>query len=162
MKRKQSRDQCPMCAASDDSVEAVLGYLAYVMRIVHERGWAVQGVFPTDDCPGDEFAYSVGFTKMGHPEVVVVGLGSDAGGVLINAVGRRIANGERFEDGDVLAASEGLGRFGFVECDNDELGVARQLYGDDVRALQLLWPDSAGHLPWDADYDRSFHQPIWA
>lgn len=36
-----------------------------------------------------------------------------------------------------------------VDRPQDHLSTALALYGDEVRALQLVWPDARGRYPWD-------------
>lgn len=35
--------------------------------------------------------------------------------------------------------------------DKRDLTAAEAIYGD-VHVLQIVWPDSRGHLPWEPDY----------
>ncbi|MCC6649229.1 MAG: DUF4262 domain-containing protein [Polyangiaceae bacterium] len=119
-----------------------------------DLAWKVMSVLGEELLVG--FAYTFGLSReFGHPEVIVFGLGPAAMmGAFLNQVGRRVAAGERFEHGSVKrgllpgatcrfarfprdAHAEHLGR-GMLE-----LGVDR------VDAVQCIWPDRRGRLPWD-------------
>jgi Domain of unknown function (DUF4262) len=102
---------------------------------------------------GMAFAYTVGLTAMGHPEVVEQGLPNDVGRAFLNVVGEEVRSGRRFEVGSIvtdLAAGGQPLAFLRVE-DTSGLTAVEQVYGV-VDALQLVWSDSAGHLPWEPDF----------
>jgi len=119
---------------------------------VRQYGWHVIAVAGDEEGPG--FAYSVGlFHTLGHPEVILFGLRLDLMHLLINEVGRRVKDGERFEhldEADELlegysVCCRGVERRHYAEY----LGYARWLYrGDDFPALQVVWPDSRHRYPW--------------
>ncbi len=48
-----------------------------------------------------------------------------------------------------------------VDRPQDHLRMAARLYGDGVRALQLVWADAAGRWPWHAGHrGRPAGQPV--
>jgi hypothetical protein len=69
---------------------------------IARHGWALQIVEPGPGDPG--WTYTIGLTDFGHPELVMVGLASDAGAVL-NGLGERVRRGERFAVGDSTEAA---------------------------------------------------------
>lgn len=114
-------------------------------------------------------AYSIGlWGARHHPEIVVFGLPPEVAHTIINDVGRRVKNGKRFKDGDVV---EKLANFpmAFVEVPRDRfeghLNVALAYYGHgEFTALQLVWPDTQGKFPWQPSYDEKLRraQPVLA
>ena len=117
-------------------------------RVVDRFGWAVlHGGGGSPSVP--RWSHTVGLTGLGHPEVIVVGLPFEAGEKYLNLVGEAVRAGARFSPGAATTAltdADSPVVFLAVE-DADRLTVAEQFYGS-VDALQLVWPDSAGTLPW--------------
>jgi hypothetical protein len=58
---------CLMCEGATDQE-----FFAHMARIVAEQGWAIQGVERDRDRP--PWAYTVGLTENGLPELVATGL----------------------------------------------------------------------------------------
>lgn len=162
--------------------EVRLGYLTDCMRVIQERGHMIQAVFPAlerqapcDECrpmaemhesgrcrchchptPVIPFAYTVGLSRLGLPEIVVRGLPADVAGRLLNNAadmsrGRRLATGRLYE-----GVAKGLP---VMFCDTDDLGTAIALYGEaDVTAIQMLWPDAHGRMPDEPGCDASIRR----
>lgn len=122
--------------------------LADLRRVVDRFGWAVLhggGTSPADP----RYSYTVGLSAWQHPEVVVVGLPFPAGEKYLNLVGEAVRAGARFGPGvstTALTDPDSPVVFLTVE-DTTRLSVAEQFSGS-VDALQLIWPDSTGLLPW--------------
>jgi len=118
-------------------------YMAEVITpIIARNGWAVQAVSGSQGRA--PFAYTVGLVAMGLPELLVTGLKPAAAGALLNAVGAApgLRPGELLEvDGRQLEV---------VHLPHPEahLYVAHNLYGENLRAMQLVWQDDRGHFPW--------------
>lgn len=121
--------------------------------------WRLIGVFAEEDSPA--FAYTYGLTRLyDHPEVIVFGLGEIQGmGHFLNEIGERVAQGERFEHGSrkrgllegVTCAFARFPRAAHAEylgAGMRELGVER------IDAVQCIWPDRRGRLPWDPRVTR--------
>lgn len=71
---------------------------------IERYGWMIQAVI--GDEPALTWAYTIGLAGgLGHPELVVVGLGMNATGRLLNGIGEQIREGRRFNNGDVLVGS---------------------------------------------------------
>jgi hypothetical protein len=119
---------------------------------VQRDGWHVVGA--DEKKRGPSFAYSVGLShSYDHPEVMICGLAAPTMIQLINTVGERIRNGqkfeEHFEDGDIL--EDHLLYFLPVDRQHysEHLGCARWFYeGEDFPVLQCVWPDPKGRYPW--------------
>lgn len=121
--------------------------------MIARHGWAVRLVSPRLGEEGVPFAYTVGLTAMRHPEIVELGLPNDAGHVFLNLVAEEVQGGRVFTAGSVVNDLSAGGQpvaFLHVE-DVSELTAVDQVYGV-VDALQMVWSDSAGRLPWDAGF----------
>jgi hypothetical protein len=135
-------------------------------RIVADNGWMIQAVFgdPHAMPPLPGWAYTIGLlTGFGRPEIIAIGLPSDVGAALLNDLGERIRNGERFSDGQVV---DELANFPVVFRRVDPSRLAFWLgrgvqyafeHGiTEFAALQLVWPDPKGRFPWDHRFDEQF------
>ena len=118
-------------------------------RVVDRFGWAV--LHGGGTAPGDpRYSYTVGLSAWQHPEVIVVGLPFQAGEKYLNLVGEAVRAGARFTPGTTTTAlTDADSPVVFLQVtDAERLSVAEQFNGA-VDALQLVWPDSTGALPWD-------------
>lgn len=116
------------------------------------HGWTVIGVFPTPEDPGPSFAYTVGLSGKGLPELAIYGLHAQIAHSLLNEVARRMVesgtalqNGDRIEGvlfDDVALATVAM-------TDTTDLTLVRECYGAVAAAVQVVWPDRAGVLPWE-------------
>ncbi|WP_432833036.1 DUF4262 domain-containing protein [Dactylosporangium sp. CA-092794] len=133
-------------------------------KIIDTVGWAVIHILPTDDEPdtATPFAYTVGLTAHGYPELLIAGLPPEIAHDLLNDLAARVYDkAERFSHGqrisDLIAGYEAV----LVEGEpTDDLlpGVAIARYGrEQVRLLQVIWPDPQGRFPWDAGYSTDPH-----
>ncbi|WP_249037931.1 DUF4262 domain-containing protein [Actinoplanes italicus] len=136
-------------------------------EIIEKFGWAVVHVVPTEDDPPDTvpFAYTVGLTGYGFPELVIAGLPPETGHVLLNEMAGRVCDeglllrhGHRIrgllEGQDVRVVGGEISEVLFP-------GAALMRYGDGrVRLLQLTWPDPKDRFPWQSGYDSGdYPQP---
>lgn len=138
------------------------------LRDIEQFGCHVIHVLAEREHP--PFAYSVGIQQSSNtPELIVIGLKQPVAHFVINEYNRRIRAGVRFVDGDLADAFlEGFDCF-FRIVDRSHyrqyLGWNIWLYrGESFDAMQLLYPDTSGHWPWQreaSDWFRSW-QPILA
>jgi hypothetical protein len=126
-------------------------------QLIDRYGWAVTAVFPTDDAPGAPFAYTVGLTTHGYPELIISGLDPTISQTLLNDLAARVYDrAEQFTAGqrisDLLAGYDAV----IVEGPATEAlhpGAAFARYGRDrVSLQQIVWPDPRGRYPWDPGY----------
>jgi hypothetical protein len=127
---------------------------------ISQYGWAIRCVQDAD--PRRCIAYTVGLTEHDHPEVVMTGLPADVAKAFLGIVGEVVVReGGRFKSGTStveLADGPALPVIDVVE-DSDLTAVA-DLYGD-VTAVQIIWTDSRGRLPWEVGYaNGSGSQPL--
>lgn len=128
-------------------------FLAHVRENIDQHGWHAQGVGARPDRP--TYTYTVGLTAMGFEELVVVGLlPSQAHEVLTGGV-RLLQDGVGLHAGRIVQGLlEGL-PIKTTDCSNEHLNVARSVYGVEVMAVQLVWPDAAGRFPGEPGHDDS-------
>lgn len=134
-------------------VEAYLGESA---RILAEHGWMVQSVFGTR--PDAGFAYTVGLTGAGLPELWLGTLAPEQAAVILNtAAAQQLDRAVAFQPGRLdLEFSVEFRVHGPVDPDAAQVGMARQMHPlSDVAVLQLLWPDESGLFPDEDGYDMS-------
>ena len=128
-----------------------------MLDLIEQFGWGVRHVMNGIDDPTDElpFSYTVGLTAMNHPEIVQVGLPREPAHDFLNLVGEMVKEGHRFEAGSQTDKLTGIGYpVAFIEAvDVSGLTAVSTIYGS-VDALQLVWCDSAGRLPWDDGYSQ--------
>ncbi|MFN7972993.1 MAG: DUF4262 domain-containing protein [Acidobacteriota bacterium] len=137
-----------------------------VLDHIAEYGCHVTHVLEEGDLP--PFAYSVGITRSsGAPELIVIGLKQPMAHFVVNEYNTRVRAGERFEPGQ--RASGFLGGFDveFRRVDRshyrEHLGWALWLHqGIDFETLQLVYPNTSGVWPWEAESDDWFRarQPL--
>ena len=140
-----------MCWACEHPAAELTDYLENLRAVIRDRGWAVQGV--ERDRVHPPWAYTVGLTEHGRPELVVTGLALDRSQDLLNAVAAHLLHA------DVPPAGEQVELVGgplieYVELaePSAHLRMAVELYGAELRALQLVHADDRGHWPWDRGY----------
>jgi hypothetical protein len=124
---------------------------------IDEYGWAVTAVFPTDDAPDAPFAYTVGLTAHGYPELIIAGLDPQIAQALLNDLATRVYDrAQRFTAGqrisDLLVGYDAI----IVDGPATEAlhpGAAFARYGKNKVSLQqVVWPDPQGRFPWEAGY----------
>lgn len=124
-----------------------------LLRLIDQFGWAVRNVGAGAAKGEAAFSYTVGLTAMGHPEVVVTGLPFNVAHTFLNDIGQEVRDGQEFPSGlvtDGLTAPDAPVVFIRVDDDRGLTAVAR-VYGR-VEAVQMVWPDSSGRLPWVDGY----------
>lgn len=116
-------------------------------------GWAVRNVASAD--PAEFLSYTVGLTAHGHPEIVMTGLPPDVGQAFLNIVGEIVVReGGRFTAGEPTSELADGPPMPVIQVDDSsDLTAVEALYGR-VSALQIVWTDSAGRLPWEAGYNN--------
>ncbi len=130
--------------------------------VVRKFGWAVEDVDAGPDPDDVPCSYTVGLTAMGHPEVVVLGLPAAAAHDYLYLVVEGVRLGRRYTSGLRTEELTGPGAPAvFIQAlDTSRLTAVEQIYGT-VEALQLVWPDSSGHLPWEPGFrNPSTAQPL--
>ena len=122
---------------------------------IARHGWHVVKVLGDEE--GAPFAYTVGLaSRFAHPEIAIFGLNDDLEVMhrVLNRLGARVEAGKRFEHGarsrEVLpGVTVRFARFPRTAY-RDHLGQAIAHHGGEAfPAVQCVWPDPKGRLPWD-------------
>jgi len=115
------------------------------------HGWAVRNVASSD--PTECLSYTVGLTRHSHPEVVMTGLPADVGTAFLNIVGEIVVReGGEFTAGEATSElADGPPLPVIAVVDTSSLSAVAEHFGF-VSALQIVWTDSHGNLPWDQEY----------
>ncbi len=113
------------------------------------------------------WAYTIGLTEVGHPELVLYGADEESTARFLNWIGHRIVHhGERLPVGrqarELAGApirylpvpAEVVRRTDVVLWAVDYYGSLRRSTGP-VEALQCMWADRHGLFPWQAGFDES-------
>lgn len=133
---------CDRCEGADLSLDEVLDE---ARQLIARRRFAVQSVLGSQRTA--EFSCTAGLTAHGLPELIVTGLRHDEAGELLRCWGEYLLDDTVVLPGETLSGRHRI--FQAVEVDRPEehLLLARSLYGDRVRALQLAWTDDRGRWP---------------
>ena len=131
----------------------------HLAQLIRTHRWAVQYVFPAgDDGDGPPFGYTVGLFGLGHPELVVVGLGQDNTHAILQRVAALVADGRDLVAGELLTFSDRPDGLVVEVLPNpgEVLFAANRHYRrpdeHSVPAFQLTWQHRDGTFPWDAGY----------
>ncbi len=140
-------------------------YQGRIDAVIKEYGWMVQGVFPNGPEQGIGFAYTIGLTEAGLPELLISGTYNEQAKNLLNAIAKRHA-GQELKHGDTLDDMANV-PFRVIDAPQASVGIAERRYGaGKVRVLQLVWPDSHGLWPgspfgWPAEPQELFGTRWW-
>lgn len=142
-----------MCWQCDNPDATTDDYLDLVRGVIDRSGWFVQAVGAGRWQP--PFAYTVGLTELGIPELLVTGLKHQVAHELLNGfahhwvhhTGGSARPGERLRLLDqpaieVVAVSE----------PSVHLVFAGLIYGPSLSAHQLVWADDRGRWPWEVGF----------
>ncbi len=130
---------------------------AHLAAVIREHRWAVQFVGPGEEPGQPPFGYTIGLFGLGHPELVVAGVGASAASGMLTWAAGLVAAGRDLVAGELLVR-EPAGRLVVEVCPNPGevvLGANRWYHRPaefSVPAYQLTWPDASGRFPWDDGY----------
>lgn len=147
-----------MCWICDHPEATREDYLDLLRAKVLKRGWAVQCV-EDDRRP---FAYTIGLTKAGFPELLVTGLPPLKALRILNSVADYMVHEVEPAPGDTITLpGDWFAEFVKVTEPTAHLTFAEALCGPDIRALQVVWTDREGHSPWCSEFNRAGpRQPV--
>lgn len=147
---------CLLCDDPNRTIEKVLEQI--LARIARDR-FATVGVHGSR-CTA-EFTYTVGLTEHGLPELIVTGQRPELANRLVRLWGDYLLDESLVLPGEWLHAEPFVLEAVQVKEPQQHLRVAHRFYGDQLRALQLVWADPDGRWPWDPGFRaRSAGQPL--
>ena len=140
-----------MCWMCDHPRATRSGYLEHLRDLVATYGWAVQCV--ERDGMHPPWAYTVGLTAAGRPELVVTGMSAVRAWELLNNVASHLLHARAPRPGRRIPLIGGP-TIEIVELSDAtaRLVNAVEIYGIGIRALQLVHADDRGHWPWEVGY----------
>ena len=128
---------------------------ANLARTIRVHRWAVQYVGAGEEPDEPAFGYTIGLFGLGHPELVVVGLGPAATHGVLDRVADLVVGGRDLMPGELLPVADTATRLLVETVPNPGEVVlgANRLYQRpaevSVGALQLTWSDADGRVPSD-------------
>lgn len=139
--------------------------------MIETNGWAFEAAGPVADVdpPVPSYGYSIGLPALAnYPDIAIFGLTpSAANGMLTMLVGLLLGGTELPVGPELVGVLDNGLRCRFVPLEADAIvawmPTAVAWYRGDLRpAVQLLYPDRAGSLPYEPSFDRRlrFAQPI--
>ena len=140
-----------MCWACNHCGGARQDYLDHLREIIARHEWAVQGI--ERDRIHPPWAYTIGLTLHGRPELVVTGLPLLQATGLLNDAAANVLHVPMPAPGEQMQLVGGP-RIKFLEIGEPtaHLVVAVELFGPRLRALQLVHADNRGRWPWEREY----------
>jgi hypothetical protein len=140
-----------MCWQCDHPGATRDDYLDYVRGLIAENGWVVQGV--ERDRIHPPWAYTVGLSAHGEPELVVTGLPFRRAAALLDDVAEHVMHAVAPRPGEQITLRDGpLIEVVKVAVPSAHLALAVEIYSPRLRALQVVHADDRGHWPWDVGY----------
>ncbi|MBC7374956.1 MAG: DUF4262 domain-containing protein [Frankiales bacterium] len=136
-------DHCDL----DESLEQF--YERVVRPQIDSFGWFIQYVYGEGNAA--PYAYTIGLTEHGYPELIATGVTVPEAASLLNAGGdllhhRQLLHGER-----VTVAGRRVKVVGLPHPEAHLL-FAGDVYGPALRAVQLVHADDSGVWPWSRTY----------
>jgi hypothetical protein len=131
---------------------------AHLAQVIRAHRWAVQYVGEGEEPDEPRFGYTIGLFGLGHPELVIVGLGADNTHGILGRVAGMVSGGRDLVAGELLSWPDRGGRLVVEELPNpgEVLLGANRFYERppeySVPAYQLTWAHADGTFPWDAGY----------
>jgi Domain of unknown function (DUF4262) len=132
-----------------------------IAKRIAKSGWHAIAVAPSAADPG--FVYTIGLcSELSHPEIIVCGLPSRHAYELLERLIARIRAGAHYAPDQIVTDLVDNYRFAFRRVDPGQhvirLGYAMGYYrrlGNPLQltALQMLWADDNGRLPFEDNCD---------
>ncbi|MBO0802010.1 MAG: DUF4262 domain-containing protein [Nocardiopsaceae bacterium] len=140
-----------MCWQCDHPGSTFEDWLDHIREWKERYCFAVVGV--ERDGARPPWAYTVGLTEHGKPELVVTGMRAGPATTLLNSVASHLLHAEAPWPGERVPLTGGpLIEIVEVAEPTAHLNVAVALYGPRLRALQLVHADDRGHWPWEVGW----------
>ncbi|HKV19259.1 MAG TPA: DUF4262 domain-containing protein [Mycobacterium sp.] len=139
-----------MCWLCDHPEATPADFSRLLRKRILKNRWAVMYV----EDERRPFAYTIGLHNRGFAEYLVTGVPPERAMLLLNTVADYTIEEVQPKPGDTMTIADEVElEFTEVAQPDAHLCWAANLYGPDVRALQLVWRDERGHSPWCPDFD---------
>lgn len=131
---------------------------AHLAQVIRAHRWAVQYVGEGDEPDEPAFGYTIGLFGLGHPELVVVGLGPENTHAILQRVAGLVADGRDLVAGEMVTFADRPDGLVVEQLPNpgEILLGANRFYERppeySVPAYQLAWAHPDGLFPWDPGY----------
>lgn len=142
-----------MCWKCDNPHATTDDYLELIRGVIDRSGWFVQAVGAGRRQP--PFAYTVGLTGLGRPELVVTGLKHIQAHELLDGLAHHWVH----HTGDVVRPGDHVPLRDHPDIEvvavaepSVHLVFASALFGPAVSAHQLVWADDRGRWPWEVGF----------
>jgi len=123
-----------MCWACDHPGATRADYLDHLRRVIARYGWAVQEV--ERDGAHPSWAYTIGLTTFGQPELVATGLSRHRAADLLNGMAGHLLHAAAPPPGEQIKLADGpLVQIAEVAEPAAHLAIAVELFGPHIRAL---------------------------
>jgi len=140
-----------MCIRCDNPTMTHEQYLAHLTVLIGRHGWAVQGV--ERDRAHPPWAYTVGLSGLGKPELVVTGLPLTRAAELLNSVAWHVVHDRAPAAGEQIPLIDGpVIEFVRLAQPDVHLCCAVDLYGPALQGMQVVWADDRGRWPWQVGF----------
>lgn len=136
-----------------------------LLKNITQIGWHHVHVQAEGRTPA--YAFSLGlYANYGHPEIIVFGLSPHVAQQLLNIIAAGVVGAkseyETFKPYENIARGT---RIAFIPVAkkfiSEYFGYGRWFYQStqgEFPALQMVWPDRQGRLPWEESYDAAFSE----
>lgn len=126
---------------------------------INTYGWAALTVYSDGTVPG--FAHSIGFaSSLEHPEVILFGVPIEHAQTILNGIEALAKEKGPLHTSELYDKVIDEFKVCFVAVDKSRgvgyLKTCEWYYDGHCSALQLVWPDTQGHFPWEKDFDERF------
>ena len=127
---------------------------AHIKSSIQDFGFATLAIHDHDS--HTTFTYSVGFTDLGHSEVLIYGLRQELAHQFLWTLYNAIKSGKTFETDvpyDELANLPTVFKHMTGSNIREYCVQGVQWYGKTVDYMQMVLPDKDGKMPWETGYD---------
>jgi hypothetical protein len=127
---------------------------------IARHGWQLQFVEGSLTSPA--FGYTVGLTELRHPELILTGRRQPETVELLNDLAAQVfAGGQALTAGMRIPLQARDVYLVPLEDPREVLRLAGSVYGRRLRALQAVWADDSGRLPWEQAVPDVLTQPLY-
>ncbi|EMY35300.1 hypothetical protein D477_005411 [Arthrobacter crystallopoietes BAB-32] len=127
---------------------------------IARHGWHATLVENGPDTPA--FGYTIGLTEQRQAEILVTGRSAgEMYRMLAELAHMILAHGDRLLATVSVKVGGRRVYLAPVEEPHDVLLYAAKLYGHRLRAVQAVWADDSGHLPWQQEIPDVLTQPLY-